>query len=118
MNPLHRWLNKLEVASSGIPVFVPRQIRDEVSGEWVWDGRWNMERPIGDILLGIKRCGELGAAVADDGDQRAISMRPRQRISSDTCRYFLGHSSNLLRTSLLNWSELLLSSAKLMLDTE
>ncbi|WP_289374545.1 hypothetical protein [Paenibacillus silvae] len=66
MNPLHRWLNKLEVASSGIPVFVPRQIQDEVSGEWVWDGRWNMERPIGDILLGIKRCGELGAPVADD----------------------------------------------------
>lgn len=66
MNQLHRWLNKLEVASSGIPVFVPRQVKDEVSGEWVWDGRWNMERPIGDILLGIKRCGELGAAVADD----------------------------------------------------
>ncbi|WP_128102809.1 hypothetical protein [Paenibacillus sp. DCT19] len=66
MNPLHRWLNKLEVASRGIPVFVPRQVKDEVSGEWVWGGRWNMERPIGDILLGIKRCGELGAAVADD----------------------------------------------------
>ena len=66
MNPLHRWLNKLEVASRGIPVFVPHQVKDEVSGEWVWGGRWNMERPIGDILLGIKRCGELGAAVADD----------------------------------------------------
>lgn len=66
MNPLHRWLNKQEAANCGIPVFVPRQVQDEVSGEWVWSGRWNMDRPIGDILLGYQRCGELGAGVADD----------------------------------------------------
>lgn len=64
MNPLHRWLNKQEVANRGIPIFVPRQV--EVNGEWVPGGRWHMERPKGDILLGLKRCGELGASVADD----------------------------------------------------
>ncbi|MEK4113252.1 hypothetical protein MHH92_23580 [Paenibacillus sp. FSL M7-1414] len=64
MNPLHRWLNKQEVANCGIPVFVPRQV--EVNGEWVTGGRWNMDRPIGDILLGQRRCGELGAGVAED----------------------------------------------------
>ncbi|QLG39375.1 hypothetical protein HW560_15610 [Paenibacillus sp. E222] len=59
----HRWLNRQEVANCGIPVFVPKE--EEINGEWVMGGRWNLPRPIGDILLPYSRCAALGSPVPD-----------------------------------------------------
>lgn len=59
----HRWLNRQEVANCGIPVFVPKE--EEINGEWIMGGRWNLPRPIGDILLPYSRCAALGSPVPD-----------------------------------------------------
>ncbi|WP_083677284.1 Cas9 inhibitor AcrIIA9 family protein [Paenibacillus amylolyticus] len=59
----HRWLNRQEAQNCGIPVFVPRE--EEINGEWIMGGRWNMPRPIGDILLTYSRCAALGTPVPD-----------------------------------------------------
>ncbi|WP_339241363.1 hypothetical protein MKX40_10525 [Paenibacillus sp. FSL R5-0517] len=59
----HRWLNRQEAQNCGIPVFVPRE--EEIKGEWIMGGRWNMPRPIGDILLTYSRCAALGTPVPD-----------------------------------------------------
>lgn len=65
---IHRWLNRQEVASCGVPVFVPRE--QEINGKWILGGRWNMPRPAGDILLASRRCEQLGAS-ADPAEQPA-----------------------------------------------
>lgn len=59
----HRWLNRQEAQNCGIPVFVPKE--EEINGEWIMGGRWNMPRPIGDILLTYSRCAALGTPVPD-----------------------------------------------------